>query len=355
MDITDHTPVDVLVVGAGPAGVSAAAAAARLGASVLLVEAKHEIGVPVRCAEYAPRLMAREVDVPDEAVAQPVDEMVVTIDDQTARGHRTLGRVRSPGFVLHREVLERALAASAQSAGAELTSGVRAAPASEGLVSLTSDDRTRHVRPRVIVCAEGPCPVFARARGRACLPAVQYTMVLASPLAEMRVHFSRTLRHGYAWVFPKRGVANVGLGCAPVEGRSRILPLLEEYVARLRGEGVLTGDPPVRRTAGWIPVWGPPESAVEARVLLAGDAAGFTDPVTGAGIWPAIATGGFAGRTAANAVKRDDLGLLAEYDRAWKGLFGGALERARKARSKMASAWESGELEGIVREVWPGL
>ena len=53
--------VDVLVAGAGPAGLCAALTAARAGASVLLVDPKSEIGLPVRCAEFVPRLLAREL------------------------------------------------------------------------------------------------------------------------------------------------------------------------------------------------------------------------------------------------------------------------------------------------------
>ena len=51
--------VDVLVIGLGPAGGAAATAAARAGLSVLAVDRRKEVGVPVQCAEFIPLPMGR--------------------------------------------------------------------------------------------------------------------------------------------------------------------------------------------------------------------------------------------------------------------------------------------------------
>jgi digeranylgeranylglycerophospholipid reductase len=69
--------VDVLVVGLGPAGSSAAAAAARAGASVLCLERKKVIGVPVQCAEFIPLPLSRYAA--PEARAQAVDAMATAL------------------------------------------------------------------------------------------------------------------------------------------------------------------------------------------------------------------------------------------------------------------------------------
>jgi flavin-dependent dehydrogenase len=368
----EDRPVDVLVVGAGPAGSSAALAAAvrqahaggvlsvskgavaREGASVLLVDARQEIGSPVRCAEFVPRLMAREVDIPDDAVAQAVGEMVVLVDGLEA------GRVYSPGFILHRERFEAELARRAVAAGAEIVMETRAAPGPDGAVDLVDEEGSRRIRPKVVVAADGPLSRF-RSGGEAspCLPAVQFAVPLAGPMTCTEVHFARRFRAGYAWLFPKGKVANVGVGCSPAGGRKDIFSLLEAFVEDLRREGKLAAGDPVRRTAGWIPIWGPPASAVAQAngldVLFAGDAGGFTDPVTGAGIWPAIATGRMAGDAAASAAREGDTSLLSAYDDEWRSLFGAALERSAAARRKMEAEWDSADLACLVREVWPGL
>jgi digeranylgeranylglycerophospholipid reductase len=346
--------VDVLVVGLGPAGAAAAEAACLAGAGVLAVDRKNEIGVPVRCAEYVPRLMTREVELPRGAVAQSVDEMVVLAD--TGGEERTLGRVRSPGFILNRELLEKALADRARCAGAVVLMSARAVPAADGAVAISCAEGARVVRPSVVISAEGPFPTFGPGVAvESCLPSVQFTCRLASAVSEMRVYFSRRYRLGYAWLFPKGELANVGVACAPAGGRAELMPLLDELTARLRDAGCLTDAPPVRRTAGWIPVWGPPQSAVAGGVLLAGDAGGFTEPVTGAGIWPAIATGRLAGECAARAALSGDRSILQEYDAAWRSFLGGALGRAAQARRVMESRWDDDDFVGLVRGFWPGL
>jgi geranylgeranyl reductase family protein len=346
----EERTLDVLVAGAGPAGLSAARAAAEAGASVLLVDAKEEIGLPVRCAEFVPRLMAREVEIPDDAVAEAVEEMAVLVEGPE------IGRVRSPGFILHREHLEARLAELAVGAGARLVMGTRAVLSPDGTVTLTREDDVRRVRPKALVAADGPFSAFHREGTHAsCLPAAQYTLRLARATDRTEVRFSRALRFGYAWVFPKGELANVGLACSPEGGRRELVPMLDRFVETLVEEGKLADAGPVRRSAGWIPVWGPPETAVSGNVLLAGDAGGFADPVTGAGIWPAIATGRMAGERAARAALEDDLALLASYDDDWRGLFGAALERSHSARDKMEAEWDSRDLAGLVRDVWPGL
>jgi geranylgeranyl reductase family protein len=341
---------DVLVAGAGPAGLSAARAAADAGASVLLVDAKEEIGLPVRCAEFVPLPVAREVETPDEAVAQAVEEMAVFVEGEE------IGRVRSPGFVLHRERLEADLAGAAVGAGAGLVTGTRASPGPEGAVTLTREGEVAQARARTLVAADGPFSAFHReGMSASCMPAAQYTLRLARPVDRTEVRFARALRFGYAWVFPKGELANVGLACSPDGGRRELVPMLDRFVETLVEEGRFADAGPVRRTAGWIPVWGPPESAVSGNVLFAGDAGGFADPVTGGGIWPAIATGRMAGVRAARSALEDDLALLAPYDDEWRGLFGAALSRSRSARRTMQAEWDSRDLARLVRDIWPGL
>jgi flavin-dependent dehydrogenase len=178
-------------------------------------------------------------------------------------------------------------------------------------------------------------------------------------MTRTEVHFARAYRFGYAWLFPKGELANVGVGCAPEGGRRELVPLLDAFLEGLRREGKLPEGPPLRRTAGWIPVWGPPETAVRTTegvgVLFAGDAGGFCDPVTGAGIWAAITTGRFAGECAAAAALEGDTSLLSGYDDRWRELLGAALGRSRSARRKMVTDWASRDLADLVREAWPGL
>src|SRR5436305_14393149 len=70
------SPYDVLVVGSGPAGGTAARYAARRGLKVLLVDKRKEIGVPVQCGEYVAhndevRAIFPTVDGPEDLMEIP--------------------------------------------------------------------------------------------------------------------------------------------------------------------------------------------------------------------------------------------------------------------------------------------
>src|SRR5262249_49593219 len=135
---------------------------------------------------------------------------------------------------------------------------------------------------------------------RAFVYARQLSVPLLEPHADTDIFLSRDYHGGYGWLFPKRGVANVGIGVTP-EARSRLKRLLDA----LHGGLIASGRARTRvlgRTGGLIPVGGPlcPHAARRGQLLLlAGDAAGLTNPVTGAGIHAAVLSGRLAGSAAA--------------------------------------------------------
>ena len=110
---------DVLVIGAGPAGSTAAKAASEQGLRVLLIEKKANVGLPVRCAGYIPRLLSKETDFDANAIVQKIDFMRTYLPDD-----ETIER-RSPGFILERSLFDKDLALRAINAGADLMSTVQ--------------------------------------------------------------------------------------------------------------------------------------------------------------------------------------------------------------------------------------
>ena len=69
------TDCDILVVGAGPAGSSAAAAAANSGARTILIDAKARIGEPLHCGEFVPQMLFSEFPLDRGCIVQPVEVM----------------------------------------------------------------------------------------------------------------------------------------------------------------------------------------------------------------------------------------------------------------------------------------
>jgi digeranylgeranylglycerophospholipid reductase len=90
------------------------------------------------------------------------------------------------------------------------------------------------------------------------------------------------------------------------------------------------------RTGGAIPVGGLRDPLVHGDVLFAGDAAGLTHPITGAGIAPAVVSGELAGQAAAG-------GALAGYEEEIRDQFAASLERAVARRRWLASRWRTAE------------
>jgi digeranylgeranylglycerophospholipid reductase len=78
---------------------------------------------------------------------------------------------------------------------------------------------------------------------------------------------------------------------------------------------------PLGATGGLIPAT-PLKKAVYGNILLAGDAAGHTHPITGAGVFTAVSCGRMAGSWAAQAIQKDAIHILSGYDREWRDLFG---------------------------------
>ena len=106
-------PVDVLVVGLGPAGSTAAAAAASAGLSVLAIERKQQIGVPVQCAEYIPLPIGKYAQV-----AGVLQQRIAGMTSCLPSGTETHSAL--PGLMVDRAAFDQALAQQAAAQGAEL-------------------------------------------------------------------------------------------------------------------------------------------------------------------------------------------------------------------------------------------
>lgn len=335
---------DIVVLGLGPAGASAAAAAARLGAKVIAIDRKREAGRPVQCAELVPALL--EVDA--AAVRQKIDGMLTFVEDDAPDLN-----AHFPGRMLDRAAFDASLVEAARGAGADVRLGFFIERVSSaGEVQLA--DGTRLTAP-VIIGADGPRSRAGKAIGsvnRELVETRQITVPLLTPHAATDIFLSADIPGGYGWLFPKGGVANLGAGVhPPARGQ------LKKIVARLHAQLSKTGTDHVFRrseeketwsvpvlgteilatTGGAIPVGGgvqPWGRLGDTRVLLAGDAAGLANPVSGAGIAAAVHSGRMAGEAAVR-------GAPEAYEEELEDVYGAALERAlRRRRELLQSTFE---------------
>jgi len=334
--------IDVLVVGLGPAGAVAAATIAKLGARVIALERRREIGLPVQCAELVPRIVAPEAGDVRAAVRQPVEEMQIFVEMDAADRAPNF-----PGRMIDRAIFDAKLADDAVAAGAEcrLSTSVRSIDA-RGEVITNSGEK---FSPRIIIGADGPHSVVGRAAGH---PNTEFaetrqkTVVLCSPHTATDIFLSADIPGGYGWLFPKVTTANLGVGVASAH-KADLKRLLEELHARLVNEGRV-GREALGHTGGAIPVGGlvgPVGRLGDTDVLLSGDAAGLTNPVTGAGINAAVISGALAGEAAVRSLAGDQHAVV-DYRAEIEALFKPGLDRALKHRKRLLAAYATGHRPG---------
>lgn len=342
---------DLIVIGGGPAGSSAARAAAQRGAKVLLIDQKQRIGLPVQCAELVSKWISHYTPFISRSIIQSLETMAIHLPDCTTF------KMKSPGYMLDRSLFDKELATSAILAGVEISTGAKAIELSSEGVLIQHGVIKDWARSKVIIGADGVHSTVARWTGQPSLKAMvalQYEVVLFEPQSHVDIFFHPDYEGGYGWFFPKGRTANVGVAVIPQKTAS--LPdLLTNFLNLLNRSGKLPRIEIVSRTGGSIPCE-TQQHTVFGNILLAGDAAGHAHPITGAGILNAVICGEIAGRIAAEAVARGDLNYLEHYETEWKEILGKPLSYGAYKREFLEEHWnKSGmDFKDLIRKTWVG-
>jgi len=340
---TQTFDIDVLVVGLGPAGAMAAATAGQGGARVLAIDRKREPGRPVQCAEFIPAMVGSALDASRTAaigssLCQHIQSMTTFV-----AGDAPHIKEHFPGHMIDRAAFDAALVHAATASGAECRFDTGLASLNPDGIARLADGRM--IKARVVIGADGPRSHVGRAIGcinRALAETRQITVPLRRPCAATDIFLSPSLPGGYAWLFPKADQANLGLGIAP-PWRRHLKPQLEQLHRMLVRQGRV-GTEILGHTGGAIPVGGmldPQGRLGSALVLLAGDAAGLTNPITGAGINAAVVSGQLAGEAAVAAL-RGKVGAGRDYAEELELLYKASLDRALARREQLLSVYAAG-------------
>ncbi len=336
--MSDTADIDLLVLGLGPAGAAAAEVAARAGLRVQALDRRATPGLPVQCAELVPKMLGADLAAVRAAHIQTIGEMETYLGDAPP-----LLTPDFQGHMIDRARFDQALVEAAQMAGARCHFGalVRSVDA-DGAVHLA--DGTV-VRAPIVIGADGPRSTLGAALGmvnRELVETRQISVRLRRPHSATDIFLRPEIIGGYGWLFPRGGEANLGLGLLP-KAKARLKPLLDELHRALVAEGRV-GANILRTTGGAIPVGGIVGTSGwlgATRALLAGDAAGLANPVTGAGINAAVLSGRMAG-AAAVAMATGVAGAAEDYAEEINDLFGPSLALASRRRRELIRACEGG-------------
>ena len=210
-----------------------------------------------------------------------------------------------PAWVVPRTVFDDRLVTAARAAGADLVRRqIRGIEQREETVVLDNS-----VEASVVVGADGAHSVVRRAGGAGTGPVAVairgYAPTLRDRTGAQVIVFGTERSPSYAWSFD-RGDGNANVGYGEVLSAQRDRPnraLLMMQLDRLL-PGAATGGRDWRAHLLPLSTWRGPHRG-RGRVLLAGDAAGLVNPLTGEGIFYAVGTGLNAGRAAAAALAAD--------------------------------------------------
>lgn len=317
---------DVVVAGAGLAGLETARRLGERGLRVLLVDAKERIDRGVNTTGIFVRRTLEDFDLPEECLGPPVSRVVL----HSPRGKplalhspRTEFRVGRIG-ALYRALLERCLAAGVEWAPATRFAGALDDGARS--VVLLEADSGRSVATRFVVGADGARSRVAGALGldenREWIVGVEEVFrVESSEPPCLHCWLDPELAPGYlAWVVADGEEVHVGVG--GYAARFRPAEALRRFRARVDGRFGLRGRAPDERRGGRIPVGGVLARIASPRGLLVGDAAGAVSPLTAGGLDPCIRLSALAARVTGDHLASGDPAALAEYDgRRFRGRF----------------------------------
>lgn len=349
MTIDEAKQVDVLVIGLGPAGSSAAFKVAQAGLNVLGVEKKQQIGVPVQCAEFIPLPMsAYAAEAPVRV--QPITGM------QSILPSGAIEHTEFPGLIINRQAFDQAIASKAANAGAEILTGTQLlhVDISGKIATISQKGEVKYVRFKSLIAADGPHSRVAKCLGLPELEIVytrQYTVPLLKVYMDTDIWLSDEYPGGYAWLFPKGEWANLGLGASKTFEQDLKAPLDQLHTA-LVNQG-LVGEDIVYRTGGAIPVGGLREKLIIDNVIFVGDAAGLTHPITGAGISAAVMSGEMAGEALVQWFDGDSAAMT-DYEEEIRDQFESTLQRAVQKRQWLQKIWRTqlAYRDDVMRQGW---
>ena len=338
---------DVVVVGGGPAGSSAAHMAAKNGCTVALIEKEKEIAETVRTSGVTWISDIKKFGIPEECY-NPIKKFSFCSPKNSVKISGEIAKAA----VLDVRKTYRFLANRAKTSGSELFTSTNVTEVLKddtgkctGVIA-KSDGKQIQFNSKVVIDASGFVSVIAKELGYV----TQWKKFGAGAEFEVK---TEKLEHdnwwlmvgleyspaGYAWIFPtSKDTARIGVGIgkpdSDVDPTVRLNELLEKKLGPIKDLGNIEK---IEFHYGLIPNDGVSRKTVYDNLILVGDSAGQANPLVLEGIRYAIRFGEVAGQVAADAIKNGDTTemSLTPYEKEWKR----AIESKINSAGKVQNRW----------------
>lgn len=330
----DSSRLDVIVIGAGPAGGSTARELAKKGAKVLLIEQSQEIGEPNYSTAGTPRETVEEFNLPDHLISAAWDRISLA----TPRVKTVWTYPETRGFVFDFAALRKFLANEAAKYGAEILVGTSVKEFVEEEKKITGVRYqgalgSGEVRAEVIVDATGHHELantklgFNALSGKYLGEAIEYQMAgLSKELGRTLAFFlgSGYAPRGYAWIFPMDNGANAKVGIGRFGQRPNEGSLSDALSKFIATQPDLKKMEPTEIHGGAARCDGGVKTHVYKNLVVVGDSAHQVNPLAGEGIRHSLKAGRLAAETIIHSLQNglcNQTVLKKEYERAWKKEF----------------------------------
>lgn len=327
---------EVLIIGAGPAGATAAAILARSGRQVVLLD-QHSFPRPKICGDGIPgsvlSLLQANAGLPpaftNDGSFYWINEAKIGLPD----GFEVLFSRPAGGVVCPREVFDNLLLDHAKRAGARFAQGkllrLHEVPGKLREATVCVQGQEQRWRAKLIIGADGFASRVAKAlnskppRPDSIVVSLRgYLDGFAVNAGQLEFYALNPFRPGYAWIFPTGGrQANIGVGLIrnAYPNRADFLhQLLADFMNRPQIRNRIDHGARLDRLAMWpLPLAGEPGvRRTGDGVMLVGDAARLVNPMDGGGIFSAVASACIAARVADQALQQDNTSApaLSRYD-----------------------------------------
>ncbi|MEM1575145.1 MAG: NAD(P)/FAD-dependent oxidoreductase [Nitrososphaerota archaeon] len=305
---------DIVIIGAGPAGLTAARKASEGGAKTLIVEKEKRLGEKP-CAEAVSfsTFETAEIKPSSNFIKQKINGAYIFAPNEDKKVVFSLkdiiGYSKEGGAIIDKPTFLEELASKTVKAGADFAICANAQDIRrnkdkiEILLSILGKKIT--ISTKILIGCDGVNSIvakkFFKRENYEVITCLQYRITNYENLENDKIYFyfgKEVAPLGYAWIFPKgENIANVGIGVRNANAKDYLDKFIENH------KNFFSKSKIIEIGAAPVPISGMIEEIVSDNIMLCGDAAGQVIPVTGGGIHSSIAAGKIAGEIAAMSIE----------------------------------------------------